>query len=85
MGRAVKIGISLPSELLETAERRRQASGQSRSEFFRYVLEAFLRREQEQEDIDQYVQAYRRYPETPEEIRAADQNAAEVLAGEPWE
>ena len=44
MSQAVKVAISLPAGLLEMAEHERQLRGESRSEFFRHALEAYLRR-----------------------------------------
>lgn len=84
MGKTVKIAISLPDSLLEAAERRRQARGETRSEFFRHAAEDFLRREAEREDVERYVRAYRQWPESAAEVQAADHAAAEALGQEPW-
>ena len=43
MGRAVKLAINLPEELYAAAERERRARHETRSEFFRHALAAFLR------------------------------------------
>jgi len=85
MGRAVKVAISLPCELLEEAERSRQARGETRSAFFRHVLEAYLRREREREDVERYIRAYEEQPETEEEIAEARAIASSALGREPWE
>jgi metal-responsive CopG/Arc/MetJ family transcriptional regulator len=84
MGKAVKVAISLPSELLDAAERARQARGEARSEFIRQAIIAWLEREEEQEAIDEYVLAYRQYPESEEEIQTVARQAAVVIAQEPW-
>jgi metal-responsive CopG/Arc/MetJ family transcriptional regulator len=85
MSRAVKVAISLPGELLDSAAHAREASGETRSEFFRRAIEVLLLREEQQTAIDEYVEAYRRYPESDEEILVASQQSSDVLALEPWE
>jgi len=54
----VKIAISLPEETLQSVEKERLASGLSRSEFFRRVVEEHLRRVKEREAVARYVQGY---------------------------
>jgi len=85
MARVAKIAISLPEEVLAAVEQQRKDSGESRSEFFRRAAEMLLRRQREQEMSDRYVEAYRRMPETEEEVEAARSAASAILAGEPWE
>jgi metal-responsive CopG/Arc/MetJ family transcriptional regulator len=78
---AVKIAISLPAELVAAAERERTAKHQSRSEFIRQAIEAYLQAQREREADARYVAGYRDHPETPEEI--ADATALAVLAFDP--
>ncbi len=85
MSKAAKIAISLPKELLKTAERERKARGQSRSQFFRQAVETFLRQARQQNAIEQYIQGYREQPETEEEVAAVHQVSSAVLKQEPWE
>ena len=85
MGKTVKVAISLPEELMAAAERERQGTGESRSEFFRRALQSLLRQAREQVAIERYVQGYRDQPESDEEVLAAQQMAAAALAAEPWE
>jgi metal-responsive CopG/Arc/MetJ family transcriptional regulator len=80
-----KIAISLPDPVLETIERERKASGESRSEFFRRAVEDLLRRERERELDAQYIRGYQQYPETAEEIAITESTLAEALADNPWE
>lgn len=82
--KAVKIAISLPPELLEAADRKRQDRGETRSEFFRHAVEALLRREQEQEAVQRYIQGYRAQPETDEEVEAIHQTSRAVFGQAPW-
>ena len=80
-----KIAISLPEETLQSVEKERLASGLSRSEFFRRVVEEHLRRVKELEDVERYVQGYLNYPETKEEIILAEATLHYAFDGESWE
>ncbi len=84
MENAVKIAISLPADVFQAAEGERRLRRESRSEFYRHAIEAFLRREGERVSIERYVRGYADQPETPEDVAAAHAAAA-ALAAEPWE
>ena len=84
MPRTAKIAISLPEDVLRVIEQERKAKGESRSEFFRRAVEAFLRQQQERVAVEQYIQGYRQRPETVVEIQATHQAGVAVLVGEPW-
>lgn len=84
-GKAAKIAISLPADVLEEVERTRRSRRQSRSEFFRQAVEALLRRERERKALCRYVRGYQRLPEGEEEVAAAHEAGSTVLAQEPWE
>ncbi|MCP3957195.1 MAG: ribbon-helix-helix protein, CopG family, partial [bacterium] len=43
MPNAVKVAISLPPTIFQTVEKERRKRGESRSEFFRQAVQAFLR------------------------------------------
>ena len=83
--RAKKVAISLPPELLEAADRECQARGQSRSAFFRAAVEALLAAEREREAVERYIEGYRKYPETEEEVAEVDAIGSATLAQEPWQ
>ncbi len=85
MPRTAKIAISLPEEVLSAIEREREDSGESRSQFFRRAAEMMLRRRREQEMSKQYIRAYKKMPETKEEVEAAWHASSAILAEEPWE
>ena len=85
MSKTVKIAISLPGDVLEGIERERRARGESRSEFLRRAVEAFLRREREREAIEQYIRGYQQQPETAEEVAFAESTLQAVMAENPWE
>ena len=80
-----KIAISLPDDVLREVEKERQASGETRSQFFRRAIKDLLKREKEREATEQYIRAYREMPETPEEIEAWSTLGLEALAQEPWD
>jgi metal-responsive CopG/Arc/MetJ family transcriptional regulator len=66
--KAVKVTISLPAELYETIEQKRQAIGETRSEYVVRSIEELLREQQEAEWDEQYRRAYDEQPETEEEL-----------------
>jgi len=85
MVQAVKVAISLPAGLLEMAEQERRLRGESRSEFFRHALEAYLQEKRQREEIARYIQGYREQPEREEEVTAAELQSVYAFSGEPWE
>ncbi len=85
MEKSSKFALSFPAELFEAVEVEREARHESRSEFFQRAAEALLRRRREEEWDRQYAEAYRKYPDTLEEIEAAGRAASIVLAAVPWE
>lgn len=80
-----KISISIPQELLAKIEQEREAKGQSRSEFFVQVIEAFLKKKREAELDEQYRRGYDRDPVTEEEKAFFREAAKKVWAENPWE
>ena len=80
-----KIAISVPDEMLDAIETERSVNGETRSEFFRHAVEAYLRRIQEREQDKQYIRGYQQFPETEEDLGGLGTVALEALAQEPWE
>jgi len=80
-----KIAISLPDEMLQAIEAERQASGETRSEFFRRAVQTFLRQRQERKKEAQYIRGYQRYPETADELALAKATLRSAFADSPWE
>ncbi len=80
-----KIAISLPQEVFLAIESARKASGESRSQFLRRAVEAYLRRQKEQELDEQYIQGYSEQPETPQEAGGLYSAGLAALAQEPWD
>jgi metal-responsive CopG/Arc/MetJ family transcriptional regulator len=85
MSNAVKVAISLPPAILDTVEEERRERGESRSEFFRQAVLAFLRDLRDKKNVQRYVQGYLEQPETADEVHETSSASHEVLAGEPWD
>jgi len=82
---AEKVAISLPAGLLADLERYRKTTGETRSGLVRRAVERLLERATEADMVREYVEGYRRTPETADEIAGAaylDPKAAEET---PWE
>ena len=85
MPKTTKIAISMLETLLQDIEKERLACGQTRSEFVRRAVQAFLRRQREREWDEQYVRGYLEYPETPEEVEGFYLAGLAALAENPWD
>lgn len=85
MPNAVKVAISLPPAMLQSVEAERRKRGESRSEFFRQAVQAFLRDLKDRKAVERYVQGYLEQPETADEVREASVASYAALAEEPWE
>ena len=57
----------------------------SRSDAVRLALEAMIERRRRRLVGEAIADAYRRVPETSEELRWADQSTRSMIAEEPWE
>ena len=71
MPATVKIAISLPKPLLDSADAASQKAGVSRSEFFRKAVEDALRAERDRLDDEAYARSYREQPESANEVERA--------------
>lgn len=81
---AAKIAISLPVELFRLLERARKVFGKSRSEIVQDALRRWAAHAQLDPKVRQYIEGYRKHPDTAEEIAAAGASAVALLAKEPW-
>ncbi len=85
MARTVKIGISLPAELLACVDEQRAERGLSRSAFLVFAVNEMLRRERERAADDAYRASYLEDPED-DEYEPLRKAANRALAEEsPWE
>jgi len=85
MGQTRKLSITLPGEVVDDVERLKRESKETRSAVILRVLRAFFRRRGEETRIREYVEGYRKHPESAAEIKVAEAAATELLAQEPWE
>lgn len=81
---AVTITISLPKDLFRAFELTRKKTGKTRSAAVQEALRQWLKRQRGAEVDRQYVEGYRRIPETREEIAEAEAMAKDSFAAEEW-
>ncbi len=84
VGKSQKIAITIPKNLFKEAEKARREIGESRSAFIQRTIRRYLETRREKDAVRHYVEGYQRFPETEEEIEAAEQAATEILTEEPW-
>jgi len=80
----MKVTISLPADLLKSAEGLERRTGESRSEFIRRLLEERIQAAREREAVERYRRGYLEQPETAEEAAMA-RHTAKLATWEPWE
>ena len=68
---AAKIAVSVPSALFEEVERVRRRKGLTRSAVVERGLRAWLRAHRDADRVRAYVEAYRRHPESDDEVAEA--------------
>lgn len=85
MANVEKIAISVDHELLARAERLRSATGESRSALLGRALRLLLRTEAHAREVEQYVSALERMPESASDERRARAEARTSLAALPWD
>ena len=62
-----------------------KGEAESRSDAVRLALEAMIEQRRRRLIGEAIADAYRRVPETPEELRWADESTRSMIAEEPWE
>ena len=82
---AEKVAVSLDRALLERAEHLRKTTGESRSALLGRALRELLRSEARARRVAEYVEAYRRTPETATELSRARRLARRSVAALPWD
>jgi metal-responsive CopG/Arc/MetJ family transcriptional regulator len=80
-----KVAISLDREIFEQAEQVRKASGETRSALVARALRQLLRDESQTRAVAEYVEAYRRFPETTTDERRARALARKSVAALAWD
>jgi len=84
---AVKIAISLPKEDFKLIEALSSRMGISRSALIDRAIHYWLSKRKEEAMIRQYIEGYRRYPETSKELKelaAMEKAQAETMEEEDW-
>jgi metal-responsive CopG/Arc/MetJ family transcriptional regulator len=82
---SAKIAVTIPEDLLAEVERLRRRTRETRSAVVQRALRVVVHEEEERERSRAYQDAYRKYPESDDEIAAAERAAASLLAEVPWE
>lgn len=80
-----KVAISLDRELLGRAERLRATTGETRSALVARALLQLVQQESSARRIEEYVDAYKRIPETPADVRAARALARRSISKLAWD
>lgn len=80
-----KVAITVSADVLAEAERERKRTGESRSAVFERALKMYFADQRAVEAARNYVDGYRRVPETAAEIRVATVAAMSALTAEPWD
>lgn len=80
-----RIAISLPRPLLLELERLRRSSGLSRSGLVRQALSRMLEGHRKAGQVRAYIQGYKDFPETTQELDEALALSLPLLSQEPWQ
>ena len=84
MHTTVKVAVSLPKTQFQLAERQRRLLRVSRSAMVREAIGQWLKAFEEQKAIRQYIDGYRRHPQSLREIRIMERATTETLTHEAW-
>ena len=79
------INLTLPDDMLEIIERERASTGETQSEFFVRLIEAFAKQQKEAEDIERYRRGYEKYPETKEEMAWIEAAQKDAFPADYWD
>jgi metal-responsive CopG/Arc/MetJ family transcriptional regulator len=79
---AVKLAISLPPKDFREIEILRRKLKTSRSAVIRQAVRTYFQVRRQRALVTQYVEGYRNYPETPEELAGFEQAQLDVFAEE---
>ena len=85
MAKRHKIAISVSSEVYREAEALRKKTGETRSAVYERAVAGLLSERRRKELTQQYLNGYRRRPETRSEIEVAQATALTSLGGERWD
>ncbi|MBC7792354.1 MAG: hypothetical protein H7Z43_01495 [Clostridia bacterium] len=83
--RRSKIAISIDARLLKRAEHLRARTGETRSALINRALSMLTGNDEHERRLTEYVEAYRRMPETRAELEAVRIAAKRSLARVAWD
>ncbi|MEZ4269941.1 MAG: ribbon-helix-helix protein, CopG family [Myxococcota bacterium] len=84
MAKVAKVAVSVDADVLAATEKLRKTTGESRSAVVTRALRALVADRERRGQIEEYLEAYTRTPETTEEIEAAEALARASLQEVPW-
>ncbi len=79
---AVKVAISLPPEDFREIEALRREFKTTRSAVIRQALRTYFQARRQRALVTQYVEGYRKFPETPEELAGFEQAQLDAFGEE---
>lgn len=79
-----KVAFSLPPSLHRTVEAARKRTRQSRSAVMQEALRLWLARDQEARRVREYVEGYKRRPETRGDHGSFEDTALDAWTDLPW-
>lgn len=82
---SAKIAISLDAGLLESVGRVQRTTGETRSAVLARAVRLLVREEERRVQIDEYLAAYRRVPESSAEVDEARSLAKRSFAHVVWD
>ena len=85
MGKKEKVAVTIDRVVLETTEKMRKRSGESRSAIVNRALRLLIADADQKTKIARYVDGYCEHPEGDEVIQTAEALATAALKGLPWD
>ncbi len=79
-----KVAVSIPTDLYRAVERRRKGSGRTRSSIIQEALRSWIQQQELAVLVRQYVEGYRKKPETRREVTRAEATGMRLLASQEW-
>lgn len=79
-----KIGISLPKKHFEAIEKIRKKLGLDRSAVIDLAIQHWLKAQKEAKLVQEYIEGYKRKPESIDELKAMEQSSARAFEDEEW-
>ena len=81
----VRLTVSLPVEVLRKVERLHKETGASRSALIRKAIERIFEDREKAKRRAAYIEGYRRYPDSADDMALPLSMVSEIIAKDPWE